>query len=338
MMFSDESKNSNKILGYMTRKYGKRFGFLGLLKACAVVSSLCKEFPRLNVCMIAPTRQFKSRTSVEIKNIFSKKYYIELGSDFTLHSLARKYRTIGKKKLLDNKCLLINDGTLLLSSKSKQGRDRLINGLAELLSDGYYKYGDFSQSFKIEGRCTMVLNITLESYFQNKNKLLGNTFLERFLFVFLSGNSDELNVFLTKKRVNLGVKFDDRLFDKLKDYELETDLNKYGDRITQISNKYSILNFRSRIGMNDVVEAMLKSHACLNKRTKLNEDDFKFLEMLEPFLIDISAPNQHKIILLHLQGKNISEINSEIYSGRDNRDYIRKTIQTAKFRGIVDIK
>lgn len=336
-MFSSKSENSNKIIKYMTKKYGERFAFIGLIKACSVMSSLCKEYPRLNVCMVAPTRQFKSRTSSEMKSIFNKKYYIELGSDFTLHSLSRKYKTKGKIKMFDNKCLMINDGTLLFSSKSKQGKDRLVNGIAELLSDGFYMYDDFRQSFKIEGRCTMIINITLESYRQNKRTLLGNTFLERFLFVFISAQEEEIRLFLSKKRVRLGIKFDDKLFNKLKDYELETDLEKYGNRIVDISSKFSILNYRSRFGMNDCVEALLKAHACLNERTTLNEDDFKFLEMLEPYLIDLTAPKQHKIIKLYLEKWSIGQINDELYN-YNNKEYINKVIRIAKDRGVIDIK
>ena len=60
--------------------------------------------------------------------------------DFTIHSLQRIYAS-GRK--INDKCLIINDVTLLLASKAPRTKARLIDALSELASEGHYKYSDW---------------------------------------------------------------------------------------------------------------------------------------------------------------------------------------------------
>jgi hypothetical protein len=109
---------------------------------------------------------------------FDKEFFIDLRSDFSMNSLSR-YR-----KLLENgKAIFVNDGTTLFSSKSQRAKDRLVGGLSELLADEAYTYQDWNDKFTLEGKVTMILNITSESYQNEKNRLFGLTFSERFLTV-----------------------------------------------------------------------------------------------------------------------------------------------------------
>ena len=112
-----------------------------VLKCCAIVS--CKlHRPRLSVLQIAPSRELKAYTSYEAMSLFDPSFYLNLGSDFTMNSLQRY-----QKELKSNRCLLCNDGTILLSSKSPRTKNRLVGGLAELISDGRYKYQDSRHYF-----------------------------------------------------------------------------------------------------------------------------------------------------------------------------------------------
>jgi len=334
---SDKSKNSKSILRYFEKKYCKSLSVIGLLKCCSVMSALFKDKPRLSLCMIAPTRQFKSRTNEEIKNIFSPKYFIDLGSDFTIHSLYQQYGKAKTGKMSINKrCLMINDGTLLLSSKAKKTKDRLINGLAELLSEGQYLYSDNLSAWTLKGEVSIIINMTLESYCRNKNDLLNNTFLERFLTVYYELGEKDIENFLINKRARCMIHYDDKKLAKLKDYELNEDLGKYGEKITKYSKKFSFLSYRSILGTHDIVEALLKSHACLNERHFLHDDDFKFLDMIVPYLIDLTATNQHIIVRMANNGLSQKEICENL--GKDSttyQSYVSKVIKTAKLRGIL---
>ncbi len=110
--------------------------------------------------------------------VFSKEFWIDLRSDFTMNSLSR-YRT----DLAEGKCLFVNDGTTLLASKSQRTKNRLVGGLSELLSDGSYTYEDFGGKFSLQGKVTMVINMTSEVYQNYKDRLLGLTYSERLLTV-----------------------------------------------------------------------------------------------------------------------------------------------------------
>jgi len=75
--------NTKQIYDYFENKYS--LGYLGLFKATAMASMFIKnrDVIPLSILCIAPSGQFKSRTTIELTNIFSNKSIIDLGSDFT---------------------------------------------------------------------------------------------------------------------------------------------------------------------------------------------------------------------------------------------------------------
>lgn len=182
MNMLEESPISDLYLGYMDWKYGERTGPIGLLTLCSVVSAhiTSRSFPiGFNLCKVAPSGAFKTRTSNEAMQVVPKSYYLDLKSDYTLHSLHHEYGGD-----LRNKCLFVNDGTLLLGSKVHKTKQRIINGFAEILSDGIYHYADFRESWNINGPCTCVFNITPESFRMYESTLFASTFIYRFLPVY----------------------------------------------------------------------------------------------------------------------------------------------------------
>ena len=100
--------------------------------------------------------------------------------------------------------------------------------------------------------------------------------------------------FLINKRTRLMIHFNETKLSKLKDYELNEDLSKYAEKITEYSEDFSMRNFKSYLGMHDIVESLLKSHACLNERKKLCDDDFEFLEMVRPYLSNPEARSEER--------------------------------------------
>lgn len=330
----DNSPNTKKILNYLEKKYCKSVAPIGVLKACAIVSALSKHKPRLSLLMIAPTRQFKSQTNEEMKKIFSPSYFIDLGSDFTIHGLHQKSKNY--KDGLNKKCLMINDGTLLLSSKGSNTKSRLINGLAELLSDGKYIYMDNLNYWELKGDVTLIMNMTTESFYRNKSMITENTFVERMFSIHYSINEKEMNKILSDKRMNIETLYDEKKFSKMKDYELNSDLKNLREKIASIVKEFSILNFHSALGMHDLVESALKAHAVLNGRDKIMEDDFDFLKLIENYLIDPTAPNQHLIIKYYLDNKGYKKICELLGKEYDSYGkYVRDTIKKARYRGII---
>ena len=185
LMF-DKSPVSKALFRHLNSKFGQVATPKALLKCCVIVA--CKlERPRVSMMDIAPSRCLKTYTSTEVMDIFDQDFWMSVQSDFTLHAL-RRYR----KKLLEGKCLFVNDGTTLFASKSQRAKDRLVGGLSELLADEKYVYQDFGTKFSLEGRITLVMNMTSEAYLNYKDRLFGLTFSERLLF---SGAPKRLEAF-----------------------------------------------------------------------------------------------------------------------------------------------
>ncbi len=274
-MFED-SPVSKRIFKYFNYKYGQVIAPVGLLKSCAVVSNQL-GYPRLNVWCVASTRQYKSQTSKEIQRTFSKKYLIDAGSDFTIHSLHDEY---GED--VDGKTFMVNDATVLFASKSARTKERLVGAFAELLSDEQYTYKDFRHQWTIQGKCTAIVNQTTESFNNYKNRLLGSTLLERFFTSHHRLTLEEQR----ESRVDSLKKFKPKY--KIKQIKPRTirNLRKYRDFIKEYAMDYTALAQRSYHGCRDTITAMLKSHAILNDRNRLVLDDVSFVRMMRDYLID----------------------------------------------------
>jgi len=327
----DSSENSLKILEFFSRNYGQLIAPVGLFKACAVVSAKL-PWPRLSILNVAPTRQFKSVTSNLIGKMFPASYSIHVGSDFTIHSLYKE-----TKGDVDKKCLFINDGTLLLTSKSKRGKDRLINALAEIISDGKYHYGDFKTSFDIKGHCTVAMNMTLEAFSRYENSLLSNTFLERFLTVFHNMPRKEQHNYYDmreERNENASKVFPRKL--RVKPLKVEN-VGEYKKAFIEFGKDYSVLSIRSFLGCVDQVEALAVSHAVLNGRSRLCEDDMEVVRLAREYLSNPLSPNRSRIVVLYQQGRSQRDIC--LLLNRDYnkyRPYVSKVLKAARLRGVVN--
>lgn len=159
-----------ELLKYAYNKFLPILAIIFLLKCLAMIS--CKlKWPRLGVLVVAPTRQIKSYSSRVLKKIFDPEFWLDLLSDFTIHSL-QEYKDI----LKNNVCILVNDGTLLFASLNKRTKDRLVGALAELFSDGRYVNQNFrGKVVDLEGQVTLILNLTSESFKNCHLRLLDRT-------------------------------------------------------------------------------------------------------------------------------------------------------------------
>jgi hypothetical protein len=321
----EDSPGSSRIFKFFNFKFGQVIAAIGLLKACAVVSNQL-EYPRLNVWCVAPTRQYKSYTSKEIMRMFPKKHLIDVGSDFTIHSLHEDYGDD-----VDGKTFMVNDAAVLFASKSARTKDRLVGALAELLSDEEYTYADFRNHWTIKGECTAIVNQTTESFNNYKDRLLGLTLLERF--------------FTSHHRLTLAEQRESKTED-LRDYHFKgtieiyprqiRNLNKFEDTINEYAMDYSALALRSFNGCRDTITAMLKSHAILNDRNRIMLDDLSFIRVMRDHLIDPFTPNDHRIVECLRQKRSYKDICLLLDRPQSYKAYISKVARKAKARGVVD--
>jgi hypothetical protein len=330
-MVWEDSPNTKRIVDYFNKKYGQMVTPVALAKSLAVVSLRVKNVFPLNIINVSPAGHFKTRTSSEQFGIFGSARIINFGSDFTIHSLAREF---DKGRKIDNKCCLINDLTLLLSSKAKSTKNRLINGLAELLSEYSYHYGDFQKDMNIDAKISIIGNITLESYMNYNKELIESTFGERCLTLFhFVTEKEEMDFNLTKQE-RLKMTFGDRLTLKIG----SVDFVEHIPEINRIAMKWKALSLSpSGTRCFDRVMSVLGSNAVLNGRSKLVPDDFMVLEMLEGHLMNPLSPHL-EIVRLALQGLSHKEICIKL--GRDPvkyRPYISKVIAIYRRKGVIGL-
>ncbi len=325
---------SNKIFKYFSEKYGQMVAPVGLLKVLATLSPFVNnDLPNLNILHVAPSRQFKTQLSREARDIVGKGKWIDLGIDVTMNSILERFRK-GETANLGRKALFLDDLAILLTSKTYKAKERLIGGLTALLSDGVWSYGERNKPFLVlEGKVSLIANLTLEKYERNKNTLFSSTFHERFLTVFYSLPETEINSWLDHKDEKLSIKWNEPKI-SIKPREIEN-WNEYKKTIIDYAERFSVLSLKSKSGQFDLICALLKTHANLNNRNYLCEDDFNLLKKIEPYLVDPLAPNESKIVRFYKEGHGIVDILKLLGKPASYRDYVERVLRKAKERGII---
>src|SRR3990167_1208491 len=276
----EESPNSRRLWDFWNRKFGQVVSVVAMMKTLSVMSQKLPRYYRIHLNCIAPSRSFKSQTSGEVMSLF-KSQVIDLHSDFTINSLEKQFKNT--KKL--DRSWFINDATLLFSSKAPRTRSRLINAFSEIMSEGIYKYGDFSKEFSIEANCTIIMNMTTKSFNQYETEELGNTFLERTLTIFYSVTEEEERDFT--RHINERVAMKPPRIEPLKDIGkrakillAEISIPKHEDRIAKLAETYSAESLMPYMDCHNRLAGIVLSSAILNNRNQVNNDDFKLIDLL----------------------------------------------------------
>jgi len=299
-------------------------------KCCAIVSC-CLERQRLCIVNVTPTRQLKSFTSEAAYEIVDKKLSKYVGSDFTMNSLKDD-----KDLIKEGICYLINDVTVLFASKAKRTKDRLVGGLSELVSDERYIYKDALGGFELRGPVTFIMNITAESYQKNKERMIGSTLLERTLTIYDSFSMQEAEEWTIKEERAKHTVFK---YPTISYDDIETRIKEIPHHFLRLINirarEFSHLSMRSFVGTQDIIKSLLRSHAALNQRKRVCFDDFYFLSLIKPYLVDPFNPTESRIIQLRGQGMGYTKICEEIKWPSTCRQQVKRIILKAKMRGIL---
>jgi len=327
----DNSPNSLAILNYFDEKFGQIIAPIGLFKVCALISSQL-ERPRLSLVHITPPRQFKTWTSKDAIAMFPDFVY-EAGSDFTIPHLYKD--TEGD---LDRKCIVINDGTVLFRSKTSRGSSRVMGGLAELIADEKYHYGDYKTGFDLKGRCNCIMNMALASFQRNERALEESTFLDKFLVLFYRMPLEEQLAYMRKN------KWRERAGKQLimpevhvKIIARKVQIGNYAGQLELLVKDFSALSGRAPMGQADAITALASAHAILNNRFWLCDDDIEILRIARDYVSNPNAPNKGKIIQYWQQGRSIRDICLSL--GREYekyRPYVSKVLKDAQNEGVID--
>lgn len=326
---------TEKIYDSFKSKLGERIATIGVLKVLAIASAQL-PFPRLNIIHSAPSGHFKTLTSTLASQFFPSSCIMDLKSDFTIHSLYNKAKGHDGKAKINNKCLLINDGTLLFSSKSERTKQRLINGLAELMTDGKYEYADFQRAFWIKGKITTIINITTKSYTRNLDQLFGNTFDERCLTVHLELSPSEFDAVNYSSLFRSPIYNTGWLISRWKvDHEI-TIPPRFEDRIRLDSAEFSWKSVKGYSRSKSIIKAIISANCMVNNRRETREEDFWIVDKAKDYLINPLQPNKPRIVQMLRNKQSIADICKALNMDYETYNpYVYKVLRESKERGLL---
>ena len=329
-----KSNYAARLETYYSRKFGQVVTPIAILKTLAVISSTFKDHVKLWILNVAPSRHLKSMTTLEQTRIFPRGRVVYAGSDFTIHSLRRNYES-GKR--IDGKCLIINDVTLLLASKAPRTKARLIDALSELASEGRYKYSDWKDTFEIKARFSLIANITPQSYLYNRNMLLGNTFTERCLVVHHALTDEEMSEANLKRTQRASMKTE---WLKPTVDEADVEITKEDEvRFDEYAKRWRILGaYSSSSSLFDMIKSVVVAYAILSGHRKITAAEYRYLDILEPYLRNPLESVKLTILELAHEGRSIRDICQILNQDYDKyRPFVSRTIYDYRRRGVLPL-
>jgi hypothetical protein len=298
----------------------------------AVTSSTFKKHVKLWVLNVAPSRHLKSQTTLEQTRIFPRNRLVYAGSDFTIHSLQRIYAS-GRK--INDKCLIINDLTLLLASKAPRTKARLIDALSELASEGHYKYSDWKDTLEIRARFSLAANITPQSFLYNQKMLLGNTFTERCLVVHHALTEEEMSEANLKRSQRVSMKIEQF---KATVKEEDVKITKEDEvKFDEYAKRWRILGaYSSSSSLFDMIKSVAVSYAILSGHRRITSAEYRYLDMLELYIRNPLESVKLRILELAHEGRSIHDICQILGQDYDKyRPFVSRTINEYRRKGVL---
>lgn len=317
---------------YYSKKFGQVVTPIGVLKTLAGISSTFQNNVKLWILNVAPSRHLKTQTTQEQTRIFPKNKLVYVGSDFTIHGLIRDYDS-GRK--IDKKCLLVNDMTLLLASKAKQTRSRLIDAFSELASEGRYVYSDFQHTHEVKALFSLIANITLHSFLVNRRQLLGNTFIERCLVVYHALTDEEMSEGNLNRDQREVMKIE-----KFKSSVREQDVRVTREdlvRFDEYAKRWRLLGgYSSSSAIFDMIKSVAIAYAILSRHRKITKAEYRFLNMLEPYLQNPEESVKLTILELAHQRRSVKDICQILNRDHEKyRPFVSRTITEYRRKGVL---
>ncbi|MCL6579045.1 MAG: hypothetical protein K6T73_06615 [Candidatus Bathyarchaeota archaeon] len=328
----EHSPVSKRIFSYFNERIGQVIAPIGLLKVLSIHSA-GSPFPRLSVLHEARSREWKTQTNLLAMKFFSDDMYIYISGEKTIHGMVKDYG-----RIWNNKCLVVNDGTLLFSSLAKRSRDRWLTAISVLLTEKKYEYSDNVQRFKVLGKISLLVNLATPSFAYYKNELFRATLGNR-LFVVHGWLNREANR-RCKANYEKTAQMPLPLKEKITEHYNRTirNLNEYKKEIEFYADEYSALAVRNPIECQDIVTAIISENARINKRNRICDDDIKLVRMLRYYNIDPEVPDEPRVIEFLKQGRSYEDICHLLNKPRSYYSTISYYRKKAKRIGALDEK
>ncbi len=210
---------------------------------------------------------------------------------------------------------------------------RLIDALSELASEGHYKYSDWKDTFEIKARFSLIANITPQSFLYNQKMLLGNTFTERCIVAHHALTEEEMSEANLKRSQRASMKAE-----RFKPTVDEACVEITGEdevRFDEYAKRWRLLGaYSSSSSLFDMIKSVAVAYAILGGRRRITAAEYRYLDMLEPYMRNPLESVKLKILELAHQGRStpeICEILNEDYE--TYRPFVSRTINEYRRSG-----
>lgn len=311
-------------MGHFERRFGHYVSPLALFKSLSIVSA--QTGAGVPILHEAPSRHWKTNTTLEAMKFFSKDLYRYMEGEMTIHAIDREWgNELGKTTII------VNDGNLLFSSFAQRTRVRLFGALSTLISEGRWHYGDFKTEFTLTGKIVLIINLATPQYQRHKGELYLTTLGNRMLLLHAWLSTEQQ--FEAKRNFSetIGLK-PPIIVDEVKKRTIKN-LNQIDERIIRYSEDYSGLAVRAQSEMYDFVKGLIIANCLLNKRNRIIEDDFNIIDLLRPYLADSTVPDTHRVIEYLKQGRSYKDICNLLGKGEGYKSTISKIAKRSKIQG-----
>lgn len=334
----EESPNTLYALKYFSKVLGQSLAPMGLARLL-VITGASNPNPRCCGIFVAPSQEYKSTLSALAQRFFSKDMYLELSGDETLHGLKKTYgERVNAKDYeyllnLHNKCLIIDEGNLLLQAMNTKSKYRLLSSIAKLFTSWRSDYKSELGSFRVVGRITIIMNIVTELFAKMEFVLRMSTIGQRSYIGF---------TWLTDKE-KIRIRENYRKFRKIKpEIRIEPyrrtikNLGEYEGELVSLAKDYAILGIRNLTETLHITEALACQNACLNGRNYLTEDDIKVVRMLRSYVSDPRKTDTIRVIGFLKEGRTYRDICHLLNKPLHFKTTISRIKKRAEMRGILD--
>jgi hypothetical protein len=104
--------------------------------------------------------------------------------------------------------------------------------------------------------------------------------------------------------------------------------------IQHLAQEFSYDSLTSPVACQDLIKAVLRAHAALNKRSEVCSDDLVVVMLIQPFLRNPFSPFEGQIVRLRAKGLSIEEICRSLHKG-NYAQQVQRVIKKAELRGIL---
>jgi len=201
-------------------------------------------------------------------------------------------------------------------------------------SEGLYIYSDFRGTNEVKASFSLIANITPDSYFRNRKKLLGNTFTER-CAVYHQLTDEEMSE-ATLNRDKRAIMKMEPFEQTIKEEDVETTREDI-IRFNEYAKRWKIYGaYSSSSALFDMIKSMAVAYAILDGQDRITEEAHRFLSMLESHIRNPFESVRLRILELAHQGLSIREICSILNKDYNNyRLYVSKIIREYRRKGIL---